>query len=446
MKKILIYISILVLFFSQTVFAEVSQLIFTTEPMTVLVGVPSEIITVQLQNSLGAQENAVETIDLVFTSTSPTGQFLSATTPGNPVVARINTGSANKNFLYQDSTSGAHTISIVATGRTSQKIFKATQQITITSNSSIGSTASTTESNTVVTEIVSGGSTTSAHSSSVPLSDSEGKKDFEISAGRDRLTTVGNNLVFQATATKLQNTTEQNIVYDWSFGDGTVGKGKTVNHKYRFAGEYSVVVNASVGNLEAVSRVKVSVISPEIWMQRISDGIEIWNKSKVEINLEGWTLSGGKKTFTFPKDTLIGSNVKVIFANETTGINENDVKLSNPIGKIVYEIQTPKTTSNLEEIETKIEDVRNKLAEITPDPSLLTDRTMVSAYRNYEPEYQDTLSQTIEKKEIITKDNSDQVANVNEAFEAPKKTGFISRVFSWPIKGFNFLRSLFVEQ
>ena len=82
---------------SGIVYANVSQFVFTTDPQTVAIGTPSNTITVQLQNSSGLQENSTETVDLVFTSTSPTGQFLSASTPGNPVVARINTGSANKN-------------------------------------------------------------------------------------------------------------------------------------------------------------------------------------------------------------------------------------------------------------------------------------------------------------------------------------------------------------
>ena len=29
--------------------------------------------------------------------------------------------------------------------------------------------------------------------------------------------------------------------------------------------------------------------------------------------------------------------------------------------------------------------------------------------------------------------------------EAEKKTGFVSKVFAWPIKGFEFVRHLFIE-
>ena len=104
--KRFVFLIIYTLVLCQVAYADsVTQFVFTTEPQTVGLGVPSETITVQSQNSAGTSENITETTDIVFTSTSVTGQFLS--TSGNPVTLTMSKNTANKNFLYQDSTSGS---------------------------------------------------------------------------------------------------------------------------------------------------------------------------------------------------------------------------------------------------------------------------------------------------------------------------------------------------
>src|SRR5207249_437132 len=109
------------------------------------------------------------------------------------------------------------------------------------------------------------------------------------------------------------------IFYKWSFGDGTAIEGNTVSHAYKFPGEYAVVVNANSSDKQAVSRLKVLVISPDFSIARVPYGIEITNKSNAEINLESWNLvSSRSKAFLFPQDTLIPSGKKVIFADSIT--------------------------------------------------------------------------------------------------------------------------------
>src|SRR3989344_3418129 len=287
--KRLISVPITFFLMASTASAQVSQFVFITEPQTVSIGVSSETITIQSQNSQGVSENITETHDLVFTSISPTGQFFN--TSGNPVSTTMSKNTANKNFLYQDSTVGTYTLTITATGRTSLQSFSASQQITIGGESSSSSNSTTTneQTSTETTTDQSSSSQTntanSAHSSPAPLSSTENKIEFEVSAGRDRLTAVGNPVIFIASPTKLQNLPEQAITYKWSFGDGTTLLGKTVTHNYRHAGNYAIVLNAYGSDKQAVSRINVKVILPLISLQRVSDGIEIENKSGPEINL-----------------------------------------------------------------------------------------------------------------------------------------------------------------
>jgi hypothetical protein len=300
----------------------------------------------------------------------------------------------------------------------------------------------------------------SAHSSPAPLSNTEQKIEFEVSAGRDRLTTIGNNLAFCAVLTKSQNVSEQSVAYYWSFGDGTVAQGKNVNHTYKFAGEYSIVVNANYSDKQAVSRTQVKVISPDVSITKVPGGIEISNNSKTEINLEGWNLVSQKKTFIFPTDTLIPSGKKITFADEVTGISEGAAQLLNPMGKELSSIKkvdaevlgvtiTSKTNINLNDIQAKIEEVKNTIAQVSKESksSKTSDEiNAVSSIAVMEPTK--TISSPTPMPDAVLgiKENTDAVANTATVFEAERQIGFVSRLFTWPIKGFNFVRHLFVEE
>ena len=111
--------------------AGVVQFVFTSEPQIVLLNTLSDPITIQAQNESGVQESTTETTDLTFTSSSPTGQFLSST--GKQSSKTMAKGTANRTFYYSDTALGTFTLSVTAVTRTSKKSFSTTQQITIAS-------------------------------------------------------------------------------------------------------------------------------------------------------------------------------------------------------------------------------------------------------------------------------------------------------------------------
>lgn len=433
MLKRLLLIILLLSF--NTAQAEVAKFVFTTEPQTIPTGTNSETITVQSQNSEGVSDNITETNDLVFSSTSATGEFLS--TSGNPVTTTMSKNTANKNFLYRDSNPGTYTITVTATGRTSLKTLSASQQITVGSSGSSGNvdTATTTEKKgieTPPTVII----VYSAHSSPAPLSTTENKIDFEISAGRDRLTSVGNQVIFKATATKTQNVSEQNISYTWSFGDGTTGQGNMTSHSYRFPGNYTVVLNGSYSDKQAVSKILVKVILPELIVSKVDGGSEIINKSKMEVNLGGWSLSGNRMNFVFPADTLISAGEKIIFADEVTGFIDGEVNLLNPLSRSFAVFESTSTTKNikentdipkLEKIQARIEEVKNTVNQI-------------SSRINSKP-----VEKIIVKKIEEPLKNKEELASVIQVFESTKKESFSAQILSWPDRGFRFIKRLFVE-
>lgn len=433
MLKRLLLIILLLSF--NTAHAEVAQFVFTTEPQTIPLGTNSETITVQSQNSDGVSENIIETNDLVFSSTSVTGEFLS--TSGNPVTTTMSKNTANKNFLYKDSTPGTYTITVTATGRTSLKTLSASQQITVGSENSgnIGTATTTIEQTSETSPSTT--SVYSAHSSPAPLSTTENKIDFEISAGRDRLTSVGNKVIFKATATKTQNLSEQNISYTWSFGDGATSQGNVTSHSYRFPGNYTVVLNGSYSDKQAVSKILVKVISPELTISKVVGGSEITNKSKTEVNLEGWSLSDSRRNFVFPVDTLISAGEKIVFADEITGFMDGEVKLLNPLGKsfaVFDNLSTSKNIadntdiSNLEKIQAKIDEVKNTV-------------TQISSKVSPKP-----VAKIIQEKVEEPSKNERELASVIQVFEAPKKESLSAQILSWPARGFGFIKHLFIEE
>jgi hypothetical protein len=349
---------------------------------------------------------------------------------------------ANKNFIYRDSSSGTFTLTVDIKGRTSLSTFSASQNIvfgSVSNNSNNASTTVSTNSNADTENITQSSGISSSHSSPAGLSTIDTKIDFQISAGRDRLTSVGNNVIFEVNATKLQNVSEQNIYYDWSFGDGATAQGKIVSHQYSFPGDYIVVVNGRASDKQAVSRITVKVISPEITLSKVTGGLSITNKSKMEFNLEGWKINSNNRDFIFPKDTIILAGKTIVFDDKVTGIYSENITLQNPLGKIIATVNyiNMTATTSMVSIQNQINDVRDKIVKISSNKGgSSTVKTSVKIAQKPEVKKMQ-VEKTIEK--------SDELANVVEVFKAPEK-GSLGGVLSWPVRGFNFIKHLFVEE
>lgn len=445
--KRFIFFSLSLLLFSQVVYADVSRFAFTTDPQSIAVNATSSIITVQSQNPSGLPENIIETNDILFTSTSPTGQFFS--TSGLPVSATMSKNTANKNFLYEDSSVGTYTITVKATGRTSLNVFTASQQIVVGSSGSTESSTGSSTSDTLPQNNSSDSSSNpqvsfSAHSSPASLSSPEIATNFEISSGRNMLTSVGSEVLFKAIVTKISNIPLQSIIYEWSFGDGTVGKGDAVSHFYKFPGDYAVVLNAFYSDKQAVARSLVRVVSPEVLLSRVVGGLQIENKSGSEINLGGWSLVSDKKVFIFPKDTLIPSHKIIIFADEVTSNLFGTVQLQNPIKQVFGSILVgdsllPTPTTVADTPNHSLTDIQNKINQLKETLSKISPPLQKDVQKNV------AVSVATSSGANLAKANPNQEASAIKIFEAKPQSGFVSALFSWPIKGFNFIHNLFIE-
>jgi hypothetical protein len=454
-----------------------SHFSFSTDPQSVAVSQPSGPITIHSDTKAAAE------IYLNLTSSSPTGQFLTGT--GKSLASpHISTGDYNCSIYYKDSATGDFVITaniFSDSGKTNQ-IASISQDIYIgqpvPGGGSSSGTASTTDDTAASTADQTAGSnsdnsndngaSSSANSSPASISNSAVVVDFQISAGRDRLTSVGNELLFVVTPTKTQNILSNLIGYTWSFGDGSVGQGASVNHAYKFPGQYSVVVNATASDQMAVDRLTVKVVDPQITLQKIDGGLEVKNNSGAEINLEGWKLVSPTKSFTFPTDTLIPAGHSVTFADETTGINSGDLQLQNPLGKTYASVSgsstaeiagvlqvaaTPVSAKNLDDISASVVAVAQKLAMLKSEMNLSTSAENLPSAPAMSVSGHSTsvsvLAPTPALPIVATADIPSTTNNIDQSatvFVASSSPGIISRIFSWPIAGINFIRNLFIEK
>jgi len=184
-------------------------------------------------------------------------------------------------------------------------------------------------------------SDTSAHMSPLSLSDFSQKQEVYISAGRDRIVSVGSPVIFEAYAIDEKGSKVKDISSVWSFGDGSQSGGMKVLHTYKYPGDYAVILNASAGGNEAVSRSKVRIFSPKISLEAEDDGaISLENTSEYEVNIGSWKIVGGTASFVFSPDTIIGQGKKIIFPKDITGIDlsfSESLKLMSPCGIVFSE-------------------------------------------------------------------------------------------------------------
>lgn len=428
MKKIIVAVVVYLLCVG-SVYAEVSQFVFTNEGRTVAPGVISEALTVQSQNSGGTQESILETTDLVFQSSSPTGEFLNSS--GNPVSTTMSKNTANRTFYYRDSGVGSHTITVTATGRETQKSFNATQVIVVGAGQTTSSTSESSENNTSSSS--SDSIDTSSHSSPSSASGSKEVVSFEVSAGRKRFSSVGSEVIFKAEPVKLTGVPEAYIQYVWVFGDGTNANGQVVSHRYKFPGDYVVVLNATYSDKSAVSRTDVSVIEPVFTIEPVSGGVKVTNRSSGEVNLGEWVIEGARSRLEIPRDTIIQKGKSIVFSYNAITQSTDVLVLKHPLGTAVAEYRP------IEKVETMPVVIEPVVAQEEPKVKIVYIEKPISKKETTVMSTSETKAETLplSTKEINA---DDLVATVYAA--SPKSSALES--FLWiPRKGWGILAGLF---
>jgi hypothetical protein len=177
------------------------------------------------------------------------------------------------------------------------------------------------------TGTVAGTSTTSTVKKSVTTG---GYKQVVFAyAGEDLSTIAGGDVLFEGYAVTDKNVRISNARYQWSFGDGSKGKGEERLHTYYEPGTYVGVLTVYGDHQKHKDKVIVTVLPADVRVKTISMGekgyIEIENRSLSDVDLSRWHLfvdyARGKKSrerFTIPEDTIIMASSSVRFSNRVT--------------------------------------------------------------------------------------------------------------------------------
>ncbi len=285
----------------------------------------------------------------------------------------------------------------------------------------------------------------STHSDPEELSDFNNTSVFVTSAGRGRVVYVGTPIEFRASYKIPKDIDGNGIHFTWSFGDGFSGVGLNVNHTYKYAGIYSIVLNASVGEENSVSRTKVTVFSPEISLLMTPGGdVEIMNHGMTEINIGGWILRNSINKFTIADDTIITAGNKIFLSKEDTRIYSIDtipITLHNPMDGEVARISlgdtSVATTTPLEATSTIITVTEAETLSLAYRKSIALKKTIEKSASEMSAA-SSTMLGDMPDKEI-----QDMTATVLEANQSSTTTGFWGMIFGLPISGFKFVASLF---
>ena len=442
MKKVLLFVLFFgVVFFPNSMKADTSniaKLAFITEPQTISPNQVSKEITLQIQDASGNKVAALETIRFdAFKSTSPSGVFVSCTTPTNPPTDYISRNNYNKNICYKDSTEGVYTIT-AKTNNTSIPL-EATQNITVSSATvpppvSGTSTATSTASSTDQTDDSSSGSNSSGsyyvYSSSAYLSNYE-PLSLSVEAGRERLAFLHTPVEFKSYARDRK--TGKSIIggnYYWTFGDGSSAQGSVVNHTYQFPGEYNVVLNSNFDNEEAVDITKVKVILPEVKISFNDSYIEFTNKNSTDLNIGGWKIKGNDKEYIIPRDTIVSANgsLKIPTNIMSSILNAEKISIQYPDNQLALEI---KNISSVER-QKQIDELSQRLL------SLQNDLNLAYADPNYQSEFTgEENNKNVADANIVTEgEKKANDASLANSISAPASQNIVSKFL-------NFFSSMF---
>ncbi len=115
----------------------------------------------------------------------------------------------------------------------------------------------------------------------------------------------------------------------WSFGDGGTGVGTSIVHRYEYPGDYAVIARVSHARanrtLTAEARTVVHVReAPVVLTEADMRSIKLVNTGMTEVDLSGFFLVAGKRTFVLPAGTLMLPSASIRLPTSVTKLVVND--------------------------------------------------------------------------------------------------------------------------
>lgn len=160
-----------------------------------------------------------------------------------------------------------------------------------------------------------------------------------IETGGDRIVSTKARAVYEPIVYDSTGKHVRNAELAWAFGDGGHAVGTAVDHAYREAGEYLVVVRARNGFSQGLSSFVVTADPAEIEIAEVTEkGVALRNKDTRVLDLSWHQLTSGKQRFRIPRDTQILPGRTVIFPPEVTRLSTStdSMVLRYPSGEIAF--------------------------------------------------------------------------------------------------------------
>lgn len=311
--------------------AQVSQITFTSEPQAISANTLSAALTIQSRSASGESAPVPQTSCVALLSSSASGKFYSSTSATSPsMVLTMSKNTSNKNFYYQDSAEGAHTL----TARLALKpesetrscgtwplaewgtMLDATQSITIGVTQQAPASQSQASSTQSTTTPVAVPAPVTPVSSYVPPP----LQTLFADAGLDRVEIVGADVMFRGRAYTRAQTIVDQVRYVWNFGDGATAEGETVLHHYDFPGRYAVTLTVAQDRNSGSDRAIITAEPARLGFVVHGDGsVEIVNTAGRDLDLSRWHVVRGFGRFTLPEETFLLAASSLRIAHGTLG-------------------------------------------------------------------------------------------------------------------------------
>ena len=188
-------------------------------------------------------------------------------------------------------------------------------------------------------------STTSSSQNNSQTTSAEKPPEMLVKIIANKTAVVGADALLSGKALGADGKPLDNVRFLWNFGDGETKEGQNVLHRFRFPGEYIVMLDIAYGKWSAATRLTITAIKSPLIISQIKEGIdgfvEITNEGNAELDLFGWYLKSGNVSFLIPKNTIIAAGKKIIFPNEVTKLNVVGILLLYPNGVVAASYEKP---------------------------------------------------------------------------------------------------------
>jgi len=178
----------------------------------------------------------------------------------------------------------------------------------------------TEETETETTNTSSSSSSSSSSSIWIP------KPSIYAYAGKDTTVLAGASVAFTGQGAGTTKTPLKTAEYIWNFGDGTIARGQSVFHTYRYPGTYIAYLTVVSGDVQGGDSMIITAKEPKLTLSAVGMGyddryVEITNGASEEIELSYWYLRAGERQFQIPEHTYIRGGASVRFLEEVTRLS-----------------------------------------------------------------------------------------------------------------------------